>query len=56
MLPGASLCTHKRGIGRMSALGANRTRRDGGNDAIDPERSLGRTDRAMEAWYHPSIA
>src|SRR5262249_32835698 len=25
------------GIGRMSALGANRTRRDGGNDVNDPE-------------------
>src|SRR5262245_52477932 len=25
------------GIGRMSALGANRTRRDSGNDANDPE-------------------
>jgi hypothetical protein len=23
---------------------------------FDPKRSLGRTDRAMEAWYHPSIA
>src|SRR5215471_9398474 len=22
--------------------------------AYDPERSLGRTDRAMAAWYHPS--
>src|SRR5262249_29195952 len=30
-------CTHKRGIGRMSALGANRTRRDGGNDVNDPQ-------------------
>ena len=26
------------GIGRMSALGVNRTRRDGGNDVNDPER------------------
>src|SRR5262245_3451219 len=26
------------GISRMSALGANRTRRDGGNDVNDPER------------------
>src|SRR5262249_56386708 len=25
------------GLGRMSALGANRTRRDGGNDVNDPE-------------------
>ena len=25
------------GIDRMSALGANRTRRDSGNDANDPE-------------------
>ena len=28
------------GIGRMSALGVNRTRRDGGNDVNDPERTL----------------
>jgi hypothetical protein len=34
-------CTHKRGHGRMSALEANRIRRDGGNDVNDPERSLG---------------
>jgi len=27
------------GIGRVSALGANRTRRDGGNDVNDPERT-----------------
>src|SRR6516225_11522599 len=27
------------GIGRMSALGANRTRRDGGNDLNDPKRT-----------------
>jgi uncharacterized protein YecT (DUF1311 family) len=27
------------GIGRMSALGANRTRRDGGNDVNDPNRT-----------------
>src|SRR5262245_28426310 len=27
------------GIGRMSALGANRTRRDGGNDVSDPLRT-----------------
>src|SRR6516164_3290094 len=26
------------GIGRISALGANRTRRDGGNDVNDPQR------------------
>jgi hypothetical protein len=32
-------CTHKRGIGRMPALGANRTRRDGGNDVNDPNRT-----------------
>ena len=24
--------------------------------AYDPERLLGRTDRAMAAWYHPTIA
>src|SRR5262245_34364411 len=30
------------GFGRMSALGANRTRRDGGNDVNDPQRSSGR--------------
>ena len=29
------------GIGRMSALGANRTRQDGGNDVNDPKRSCG---------------
>jgi hypothetical protein len=29
------------GIGRMSALGANRTRRDGGNDVNDPSRPFG---------------
>jgi len=28
------------GIGRMSALGANRTRRDSGNDVNDPDRTL----------------
>src|SRR5262249_18388225 len=28
-------------IGRISALGANRTRRDGGNDVNDPIRTLG---------------
>jgi len=28
------------GIGRMSALGANRTCRDGGNDVNDPKSSL----------------
>ena len=27
------------GLGRMSALGANRTRRDGGNDVNDPYRA-----------------
>ena len=27
------------GIGRMSALGANRTRRDGGNDVNDPQQT-----------------
>jgi hypothetical protein len=51
---------------RRSALGANRTRRDSGNDVMDPKRSSGAftrlayrplvTDRAMAAWYHPSIA
>ena len=50
----------------MSALEANRTCRDGGNDVNDPERSFGKhsfdlpiglvRDRAVEAWYHPSIA
>src|SRR5262249_55871583 len=35
----ARACRHKRSIGRMSALGANRTRRDGGNDVNDPERT-----------------
>ena len=29
------------GIGRMSALGANRTLRDGGNDVNDPQETLG---------------
>ena len=29
------------GIARMSAREANRTRRDGGNDAIDPARTMG---------------
>jgi hypothetical protein len=32
------MCT---GIGRTSALGANRTRRDGGNDVNDPSRPFG---------------
>lgn len=33
-------CTHKRDHGRMSARGANRTRRDGGNDVNDPGATL----------------
>jgi len=37
MMPKA---TAHAGIGRMSALGANRTRRDVGNDVNDPERSF----------------
>src|SRR5215813_3170276 len=32
------------GIGRMSALGANRTRRDGGNDVNDPNQTLSTPD------------
>jgi len=33
------------GLGRMSALGANRTRRDGGNDVNDPKRTWSQIDR-----------
>jgi hypothetical protein len=36
--PHTRACTHKRGIGRMSALAVNRTRRDGGTDVNDPTR------------------
>src|SRR5262245_26803934 len=32
-------------IGRMSALGANRTRRDSGNDVNDPKQTSARTFR-----------
>jgi len=35
------------GIGRMSALGANWTRRDGGNDVNDPKQALVRYQRAL---------
>ena len=47
-------CAHKRGIGRMSAREANRTRRDGG-DVHATSLSAIVTDRAMEAWYHPPL-
>src|SRR5262249_16359643 len=36
------------GFGRMSALGANRTRRDGGNDVIDPNVWSG---RALQEFF-----
>jgi len=39
-LSAAHQTQHKAGTGRMSALGANRTRQDGGNDVNDPNRSL----------------
>jgi hypothetical protein len=54
----------QRALAECPTLGL--TRWDGGNDVNDPEQPFGSihatclsalvTDRAMEAWYHPSIA
>src|SRR5262245_27523029 len=42
--------------GAMSAVGGSGHAAPKGWSGYDPERSLGRTDRAMAAWYHSSIA
>jgi len=46
------------GIGRRSALGANRTRRDGGHDVNEPTTVIGRVRRTaigISARRQPSL-